>query len=147
MEGEAEMTQSAMALPKPAALLEAWKPFRAMIGVTSVRTPADYARASDVMASLLDEVGEDENHPLADLLDYLSEQVLIYEKLHVDIPDARPHEVLRFLMDQHGLKQINLKGDAPQSRISDILSGKRVISKAQAKAFARRFDVSADLFL
>jgi HTH-type transcriptional regulator / antitoxin HigA len=147
MEGKAEMTHSQMSLPEPAALLEAWKPFRAIIGVTSVRTAADCARASDIMASLLDEVGEDESHPLADLLDYLSEQVLTYEKLHVDIPDAPPQEVLRFLMEQHGLKQADLAGDAPQSRISDVLSGRRSISKAQAKAFARRFDVSAELFL
>jgi len=55
--------------------------------------------------------------------------------------------MLRFLMDQHGLRQEDLDDCAPQSRISDFLSGKRAISKENAKCFARRFHVRADLFL
>jgi HTH-type transcriptional regulator/antitoxin HigA len=52
-----------------------------------------------------------------------------------------------FLMDQHGLKQEDLADCAPQSRISDILNGRRSVSKEIAKKFARRFSVGADLFL
>jgi len=37
-------------------------------------------------------------------------------------------------MDQHGLKQEDLADCAPQSRISDILNGKRPVSKAIAKS-------------
>jgi HTH-type transcriptional regulator/antitoxin HigA len=55
--------------------------------------------------------------------------------------------MLRFLMDEHGLKQEDLADCAPQSRISDILNGKRSISKEIAKKLARRFHVHADLFL
>jgi transcriptional regulator with XRE-family HTH domain len=61
---------------------------------------------------------------------------------HVLIPKAEPREVLRFLMEQHGLKQEDLKHCAPQSRLSDILTGKRSISKELAKNFARRFHVA-----
>ncbi|WP_295390491.1 helix-turn-helix domain-containing protein, partial [uncultured Thiodictyon sp.] len=63
------------------------------------------------------------------------------------IPEAPPREVLRFLMEQHDLKQEDLADCAPQSRISDILNGKRPISKDIAKKLARRFNVHADLFL
>jgi HTH-type transcriptional regulator/antitoxin HigA len=35
----------------------------------------------------------------------------------------------------------------PQSRISDILSGRRAISKDLAKKLAQRFNVAADLFI
>jgi hypothetical protein len=52
-----------------------------------------------------------------------------YEDRHVRIPDAEPGEVLRFLMEQHGLKQGDLDDCAPQSRICDFLNGKREISK------------------
>jgi len=38
-------------------------------------------------------------------------------------------------------------GCAPQGRISDILNGKHSVSKEIAKKLARRFNVSADLFL
>jgi HTH-type transcriptional regulator/antitoxin HigA len=55
--------------------------------------------------------------------------------------------MLRYLMEQQGLKQEDLADCAPQSRISDILKGKRAISKASAKKLAKRFGVHADVFL
>ena len=38
----------------------------------------DYAKAQRTLEALLDEIGNDEGHPLADLLDYLSDQVEAY---------------------------------------------------------------------
>jgi HTH-type transcriptional regulator / antitoxin HigA len=114
---------------------------------TDIRTAGDYKRASAVMDQLLDEVGEDEKHPLADVLDYLSNQVETYEADHVKIPDAPPREVLRFLMEQHGLSQSDLADCAPQSRISEILNGRREISKDLAKAFAKRFGAGVGVFV
>lgn len=84
-------------------LLKTWKPFREALGFASIRTAKDYKRATAVMNQLLDDVGEDEKHPLAEVLDYLGNQVAAYEADHVRIPDAPPREVLRFLMEQHGL--------------------------------------------
>ena len=134
-------------VPEPQAILRAWLPFKQLVGVTSVHTAEDYAQARATMAALLDEVGDNEDHPLAEVLDYFADQVKAYEDKHVQIPEAEPREVLRFLIDQHGLKQGDLDDCAPQSRISDILSGKRSISKAIARQFARRFHVRADVFL
>ncbi|HEY4034629.1 MAG TPA: helix-turn-helix domain-containing protein [Ktedonobacteraceae bacterium] len=133
--------------PEPQAILQAWMPFKEVIGVTSVRTEADYELASAIIDTLLDATRGNEDHPLADVLDYLANQVEAYEDEHFPIPEAEPHEMLRFLMDQHGLKQEDLADCAPQSRISDILNGKRSISKEIAKKLARRFHVHADLFL
>lgn len=134
-------------LPAPQAILMAWLPFRQLIGVTSVRTAPDYTQACATIDMLLDEVGDNENHPLAEVLDYLANQVRAYENDNIQIPVAAPNEVLRFLMEQHGLTQENLGDCAPQSRISDILSGKRAISKAIAKRLAHRFQVRIELFL
>ena len=131
----------------PQAILQAWMPFREAIGVTSVNNETDYARATATIDVLMNEIGDDDEHPLADVLDYLAEQVRVYEEEHSAIPAAEPREVLRFLMEQHGLKQEDLIDCAPQGRISEILSGAREISKAQARRFARRFRVHADLFL
>jgi HTH-type transcriptional regulator/antitoxin HigA len=105
------------------------------------------AQARATIDALLDEIGDNESHPLADVLDYLADQVKAYEDENFQIPQAEPKEVLRFLMEQHGLKQEDLLACAPQSRISDILNGKRSISKEIAKRFAQRFHVRADLFL
>ncbi len=134
-------------MAEPQAILRAWLPFKEAVGVTSVRTEEDYALARATIEVLLDEIGDDEIHPLADVLDYLADQVADYEEEHFPIIEAEPKEVLRFLMEQHGLKQEDLADCAPQGRISDILSGHRGISKDIAKKLARRFKVSTDLFL
>ncbi|MDD5502917.1 MAG: helix-turn-helix domain-containing protein [Candidatus Thermoplasmatota archaeon] len=133
--------------PQPQAILRAWMPFKEAVGVTRIRGEADYAQICATVQALLDEIGDNEAHPLADVLDYLSDQMQSYEDEHYPIPDAEPREVLRFLMDQHGLKQEDLADCAPQSRISDILNGRRSVSKEIAKKLARRFNVGADMFL
>ena len=115
--------------------------------MTAVHTEGDYAQARATIDALLDEVGDNESHPLADVLDYLAGQAKAYEDENFLIPEAEPREVLRFLMDQHGLNQEDVGDCAPQSRISDILSGERSISKEIAKRLAQRFHVHADLFL
>jgi HTH-type transcriptional regulator / antitoxin HigA len=65
------------------------------------------------------------------------------EEEHYSIGDVSPRDLLEFLMEQQGLKQADLADCAPQSRISEILNGKRTISKEIAK----RFRVSVDLFI
>lgn len=135
------------AVPEPQAILRAWLPFKQLIGVTAVHTDEDYAQVCATIDALLDEIGDNESHPLSDVLDYLADQVKAYEDEHFPIPKAAPKEVLRFLMEQHSLRQEDLGDCAPQSRISDILSGKRSISKEIAKRLAHRFHVRADLFL
>ena len=135
------------AVPEPQAILQACLPFKQIIGVTSVHTEDDYAQARATIDILLNEVGDNESHPLADVLDYLAGLVKTYENENYLIPEAEPREVLRFLMDQHGLNQEDVGDCAPQSRISDILNGKSSISKEIAKRLAQRFHVRADLFL
>ncbi|GHU39468.1 hypothetical protein AGMMS50256_39360 [Betaproteobacteria bacterium] len=96
---------------------------------------------------MLNETGDDEHHPLADVLDYLADQVAAYEDERHPIPEAEPREVPRFLMNQHELKQEDLADCTPQSHISGIFGGQRGTSKDVAKKLARRFNVSAALFL
>ena len=134
------------AVPEPQAILRAWLPFKQLVGVTAVHTEGDYAQARATIDALLEEIGDNESHPLADVLDYLADQVKAYEDENFQIPEE-PSEVLRFLMEQHGLKQEDLGDCAPQSRISDILNNKRSISKEIAKRLAHRFSVRADVFL
>ena len=111
------------------------------------RNDADYARVLLFVNSLLDVLGDDEAHELANLLDRLDLVGQLLEACegtrHV-IADAGPHEVLRFMLDQHGLEQSDLAAEiGGQSVVSDILSGKRAINARQAKALAARFGVSA----
>lgn len=132
---------------EPQAILQAWMPFKELIGVTSVRTAEEHTQAIQVIDVLLEATRGNENHPLTDVLDYLANQVEVYEDEHFPIPEATPREVLLFLMDQHGLKQEDLADCASQGVISEILNGKRAISKEVAKKLAHRFHVHADLFI
>jgi HTH-type transcriptional regulator / antitoxin HigA len=71
-----------------------------------------------------------------------------FEEKAYPIPTAEPLAVLKTLMTDHELKQSDLATlFGGRSRISDVLAGKRDISKAQAKALAERFNVPADVFI
>lgn len=85
------MPYTLKAVPEPQAILRAWAPFKQLIGVTSVRTEEDYAQARATIDALLNVVGDDEGHPLADVLDYLADRVKAYgESLRGrKLPDTR----------------------------------------------------------
>ncbi len=82
------------------------------------------------------------------LLKMLVRLIEDFEERAYPIDDVTPETALKTLMEDRGLKQIDL---APlfggRSRVSDVLAGKREISKTQAKALAEYFKVSADLFI
>jgi HTH-type transcriptional regulator / antitoxin HigA len=100
------------------------------------------------MNELLDEVGERQSHPLAGLLDIVTMFVRDYEERHVEIPEASPADVLRFLMDQNELRQVDLAElFGSQSNVSELLSGKREINTRQARALGKRFGVSPATFI
>ena len=82
------------------------------------------------------------------LLDLLSALVERYEDETEDFPDSPPHRVLRFLMEQNDLQQVDLvKIFGSSGRVSEAVNGKREISKAQAKALGEFFKVSPELFI
>jgi HTH-type transcriptional regulator/antitoxin HigA len=66
----------------------------------------------------------------------------------VKLPEVAPHEMVKFLIEQRGLKQADLVPLlGSRSQVSDIVNGKRGISKAQAKKLAGFFHVSVELFI
>jgi HTH-type transcriptional regulator / antitoxin HigA len=86
-----------------------------------------------------------EERALAGLLTQLIET---YDDLHYPLPEIPPHEMVAYLMRQRGLKQTDLvELIGSRAQVSDLVGGKRSISKAQAKKLAAFFKVSTDLFL
>lgn len=112
-----------------------------------IRNEQDYELAVARLNSLLDEVGTDENHPLYGLLDTLGTLIEVYEEDHFPIPDSSGAEVLQFLMEEHGLRQLDLPEVGSQGVVSEILNGKRELNVRQIRALARRFGVSPAVFL
>ncbi len=82
-----------------------YRRLRAVVPLGTLRTRKDYARATEMLDANLDEIGEDEKHPLAELADALGVFIEKYEAEHVRIPVVKPTAVLKFLLQQHGLRQ------------------------------------------
>lgn len=113
----------------------------------SIRNEREYNAAVKRLNALLDEIGDNEKHPLYGLLDTLGSLISLYEEEHYPIPEATGVEVLRFLMDEHGLAQSDLPEIGSQGVVSEILSGKRELNVRQIRGLAKRFKVSSAVFV
>jgi len=81
-------------------------------------------------------------------LDLLVRLIQDFDEKHYPLPEPSPVEVLTYLLEQRGLKRADLE-PVFKSRgyVSDVLNGKRAISKALAKRLAAFFNVSAGVFI
>ncbi len=108
----------------------------------SVRNEREYNAAVKRLNELLDEIGDNEKHPLYGLLDTLGALIELYEEERYPIPETSGVEVLRFLMDEHGLTQSDLPEIGSQGVVSEILNSKRELNVRQVRALAKRFKIS-----
>ena len=113
----------------------------------TVRNEREYNAAVKRLNELLYEIGDNEKHPLHSLLDTLGTLIHAYEEEHYPIPDVTGAEVLRFLMDEHGLTQSDLPEVSSQGVVAEILSGKRELNVRQIRALAQKFRVSSAVFV
>lgn len=82
------------------------------------------------------------------LLELLAVLIEAYEDEHYPIPESSPNDTLKFFMEDRGIKQSDLLPVFGSSGIaSEVVNGKRSISKAQAKKLAAFFGVSVELFI
>jgi HTH-type transcriptional regulator/antitoxin HigA len=123
-----------------------YRRLRTLVPLGTLRTKKDYACAVEILDAILDEVGENEKHPMADLADAISVFIEKYEAEHVPIPAAKPAAVLKFLMREHGLRQSDLPEIGSQGVVSEVLAGKRELNARQIKRLAKRFGVSLAVF-
>ena len=71
-----------------------------------------------------------------------------YQQFHPLIPKLGPQEALQALLESRNLRQVDLLPIfGSRSRVSDAVSGKREISKSQARKLGEFFSVSPDLFI
>jgi len=111
-----------------------------------IRTDAEHAHFAGTLLTL--DEREDlspEEEALAEVLTLLIED---YEEKHHPLPHVSPNLSLNALMEERGLKHKDIwpvlgnKGAA-----TEVLSGRRSISKSQAKRLAEFFRVPIDLFI
>jgi len=112
-----------------------------------IETEEENERMLAVVEKLMDK-GEGLTPEEDKLLKLLARLIEDFEKRYYHPADATPLEVLQHLMDSRDVKPTHLwevfgsKGIA-----SEVLSGKRGISKTHARALADYFHVTADLFI
>jgi len=121
-----------------------WKNIAPLLTIHNER---EYNAAVKRLNELLDEIGDNEKHPLYGLLDTLGILIHAYEEEHYPIPDVVGTEVLRFLMEEHGLTQSDLPEVGSQGVVSEILSGKRELNVRQIRSLAQKFRVSSAVFV
>ena len=118
-----------------------------MAEVLSVpQSKTEYQRTVALLDELIDTIGDDEEHPLASLMDTLGTLVEAYEKEQYPMTDVSAKEVLRSIMEEFGLKKNDLPEIGSQSELSAILNGEQELNGQQVRALSDRFQVSPAVF-
>ena len=107
----------------------------------------DYNKLVSLLDSLIDEVGNNENHPLSSLMETIGSLIETYESQYIKEIEGNPIDALNVLMEEHGLKQSDLPEIGSQGVVSEILSGKRRLNVRQIKMLGNRFNVSPAVFI
>lgn len=128
-------------------LLPVWEQFRTATDIAPIRDEVHYARMGEMLDALLEETQGDENHPAMGLVDIVGDLIEDYEDEHHPLPQTTGVQALKFLMEQHGLRQSDLSDIGSQGVVSEILAGKRELNLRQVRALSERFGVSTATFI
>lgn len=99
------------------------------------------------LEALLDDAAGDERHPAMGLVDIVGDLIADYDSQNTPMMETTGVKGLKFLMDQHEVKQSELPEIGSQGVVSEILAGKRELNIRQVRALAERFGVSAATFV
>ena len=112
-----------------------------------IRSKAAYSQALRQVEQLMSRpnLGRAESE-MVELLSMLIEQ---YESIEHPTPASTPAEMLEHLIEVRGINQSQLARatDIPRSVITNVLAGRRAISKANAVKLAKYFGVSLSLLV
>ena len=113
-----------------------------------IKTEEENERALAIVESLMEKGQGDLTQEEDALLELLTDLIHDFEEKAYPIPKSEPHELVAFLLEQRGLTPKDLwPVVGSKSRVSEILAGKRAMTKDQAKKLAEFFHVGADLFI
>jgi len=129
-------------------LAASWRLFHQASGLGApIADEQQYEEALAAVGELMGEVAADEASSIAGLVELLAERIQAYEaRIHPWPGNATPAQVLRFLMDERGMKQSDLADIGSQGVVSEILSGKRDLNVRQIGRLAEVFHVSPATF-
>jgi HTH-type transcriptional regulator/antitoxin HigA len=111
-----------------------------------ITTEAEYERNLEIVEKLM--ACKNRTPEQTAILQLLVTLIEEFENKHYPIEPAPPHAVLQHLMEAREIKQADLVGIVgSKGVVSEIVNGKRAISKTQAKVLGEFFNVSPALFI
>ena len=128
-------------------IVEAMKSSESLEHFLAIRTDREYDAAVERLNALVDEIGDTPQDPRYRLIETLSVLIEAYDREHDSLPETSGIEVLRFLMEEHGLAQKDLPEIGSQGVVSEVLAGRRRLNVRQIQALAARFGVDPGAFM
>ena len=110
----------------------------------------EYTKLEKMLDKLIDEVRDDETHPLAIVMQIIGENLEQYDNEHFPAigQDVNDVEMVKYLMKSRDLHQKDLADIfGGQANVSKFLNGERVLSKSQIAGLKKMFGISADFFV
>ena len=118
------------------------------IVVKAIETEEEYDAMVAAVGRLFEKGEENLSPEESALLETMAILIQAYDDQHYSLPRIPQNEMLAHLMETSGRKPKDLLLIfGTRGRVSEVLSGKRSISKEQAKKLAELFHVSSDLFI
>lgn len=121
--------------------------------VTVFKKPAnenDYKYLEEILDQLIDEVRDDESHPLALVMQIIGENLEQYDNENFPIigENVTDIDMVKYLMKSHNLNQKDLAYIfGGQANVSKFLNGERALGKHHISELKKKFKISADFFL
>jgi HTH-type transcriptional regulator/antitoxin HigA len=134
------------AQPAIGPITNAWDNFRGTAHIGHIADERDYEEATRIADELLDMGAMDEKHPSHSLFMTISDLIYAYDQRHYPMPKVKGAQMLRFLLEQHDLKQNQLPEIGRQSVVSEILAGKRSLTVDHIRNLSTRFGISPAAF-
>ena len=114
------------------------------------RTDKEYKKLETLLDQLIDEVRDDEKHPLALAMQIIGENLEQFDNeyfppIGANISDV---EMVQYLMKTRDIYQKDLADIfGGQANVSKFLNGERPLGKKHIAELKKRFNISADFFL
>ncbi len=122
-----------------------WPSIKAVFSVP--HSEKEYQSLVKTLDSLINEIGDNENHELSPVMETIGKLIENYEDQNFIIKKSSVIDTLKYLMKEHNLKQSDLKEIGSQGVVSEILTGKRILNIEQIKKVSERFHVSPLVFI
>lgn len=111
-----------------------------------IKNIEEYNEASCILLELM--MRPERSPEETELLQLMAVIIQEFDKKQEQPEPASPQEVLLHLMEERNFKQVDLVGKiGSKGVVSEIVNGKRSISKSQAKTLAEIFHVSSSVFI